>query len=325
MRWAKLGLIVLILALGSCAPRYLTPGPAVMTPTLLPGSLIARDGTALALTVWPAKEEKAIILALHGFNDYGEAFAIPAKSFTENGISVYAIDQRGFGETPRWMRWPGDQAFLDDLSDAVIALRAQHPETPLYLMGESMGGAVALAWAGKSGAGGEGVDGLILVAPAVWGWHAMNPFYKSALWIMARIAPSMTLSGAGLDIWPSDNIEMLRAFSRDPRVIKRTRVDTLYGLVNIMDEGYQAADKVKVRTLILYGKNDQIVPKTPVLHIVDTLGGRASYAYYPKGYHMLLRDLNGGAVSGDIAAWIKDPHAPLPSGYAQRPTHLAQP
>jgi hypothetical protein len=40
---------------------------------------------------------------------------------------------------------------------------------------------------------------------------------------------------------------------------------------------------------------------------------------------MLLRDLNGGAVSGDIAAWIKDPHAPLPSGYAQRPTHLAQP
>src|SRR5262249_4505972 len=124
MCWTRLGLTVLVLALASCAPRYLTPGPAVMAPTLLPVTLVPGDGTALALTVWQAKEEKAIILALHGFNDYGEAFAIPAKSFTENGISVYAIDQRGFGETPRRSRWPGDGAFLDDLSDGVTAIRA---------------------------------------------------------------------------------------------------------------------------------------------------------------------------------------------------------
>lgn len=312
----------------SCAPRYVTPGPAVMAPALLPGTLVARDGALVALTVWPAKETTAVILALHGFNDYGEAFAIPAKSLTDKGISIYAIDQRGFGETPLRARWPGSRAFLDDLSDSITVIRARHPGVPLYLMGESMGGAVALAWAGQMGTGrtgGAGVDGLILVAPAVWGWRSMNPLYKSVLWLAARIAPRMTLTGRGLNIWPSDNMDMLRAYSRDPRVIKETRVDTLYGLVSLMDEGYKAAQKVNIPTLILYGKNDQIVPKSPVLHVVHALGDKAYYAYYPKGYHMLLRDLNGAEVSGDIAAWIKDPTQPLPSGHEQRLTQVAQP
>jgi alpha-beta hydrolase superfamily lysophospholipase len=313
----------LLWGLLSCAPRYLTPGPAVIAPTGLPGTVIARDGTPLALTVWPAKAPKAIILALHGFNDYGAAFEIPAKAFTNNGISIYAIDQRGFGETPHWSRWPGNQAFLDDVFDTVAVIRARHPSLPLYLMGESMGGAVALAWVGRTG--GDGLKGLILVAPAVWGWHSMNPLYKSVLWLTARLAPSMTLTGNGLNIWPSDNIPMLRAFSRDPRVIKETRADTLYGLVGLMDEGYEAADMVKIPTLILYGKNDQVVPKSPVLHVVHELGSEAAYAYYPKGYHMLLRDLDGPTVAGDIAAWIKDPARPLPSGFEVQAARAAQP
>lgn len=321
----KVSILLLAVLAGalSCAPRYVRPGPAVVAPRILPGTLVARDGTALALTVWRPTEIKAVILALHGFNDYGEAFAIPSKLFTNNGFVVYAIDQRGFGETPMRRRWPGSEAFMNDLSDSVAVLRARHPGVPLYLMGESMGGAVALAWAGETG--GVGVDGLVLVAPAVWGWRSMNPLYKSVLWLTARIAPSMKLTGRGLKIWPSDNMEMLKAYSRDPRVIKETRVDTLYGLVSLMDEGYQAAEKVKIPTLILYGKNDQIVPKGPVQHVVKALGANARYAYYPKGYHMLLRDLNGAEVSKDIAAWIESPAAPLPSGHGQTLTQIAQP
>jgi hypothetical protein len=37
-------------------------------------------------------------------------------------------------------------------------------------------------------------------------------------------------------------------------------------------------------------------------------------AYYPQGYHMLLRDLNGDVVWRDVAAWIGDHSALLPSG-----------
>lgn len=306
--WACL---IAALVMGSCVPRYLTPGPPITSPLAVPGELLARDGTRLALTEWPAPSPKAIVIALHGFNDYGAAFARPAKLLNEQGISVFALDQRGFGETPVSGRWPGTQAFLDDLTDAVALLKARNRGLPLYIMGESMGGAVALAWSGQAKP--DTIDGLILVAPAVWGWRNLNLLYRSALWIGAQIAPSRTLTGRGLDIWPSDNMDMLREFSRDPRVIKATRIDALYGLVSIMDAGYKAAGTIRVPTLVLYGQQDQVIPKRPVFRLVQALGSNTRFAYYPKGYHMLLRDVNGAIPTRDIAAWILNRQAALPS------------
>ncbi len=42
-------------------------------------------------------------------------------------------------------------------------------------------------------------------------------------------------------------------------------------------------------------------------------------AFYPHGYHMMLRDLDAQTIYDDIAAWIRDPVSPLPSGADKRP------
>ena len=67
---------------------------------------------------------------------------------------------------------------------------------------------------------------------------------------------------------------------------------------------------------MLYGLNDQIVPEDPVLAAMRRCRRTASNreALYPGGYHMLLRDVHAKRVWRDIAAWIEDPHANLPSG-----------
>src|SRR5258708_2690142 len=42
--------------------------------------------------------------------------------------------------------------------------------------------------------------------------------------------------------------------------------------------------------------------------------GAQRIAWYTNGYHMLLRDLESAVVIGDIASWIAERRAPLPSG-----------
>ena len=37
-------------------------------------------------------------------------------------------------------------------------------------------------------------------------------------------------------------------------------------------------------------------------------------AYYPNGWHILNRDLQGEVVYRDVEAWLRDAAAPLPSG-----------
>lgn len=279
-------------------------GTASLTPTLAQSYFLARDGEKLPLRIWAADHPKAVIVALHGMSDYSNAFAMPGEWWARQGITTLAYDQRGFGQSENPGLWAGGDALRRDLTDAVAAARARYPGLPVIALGESMGGAVVLS--ALATAESPNVDGVILVAPAVWSRSDMPLSYRVALWMSAHTVPWMHVSGSGLKIWPSDNIPMMRALSRDPLFQHETRADAVWGLVNLMDEARHAAGHLvsKPPILFLYGKNDQVIPKEPTEAVVAALGDRAEVRRYDQGYHMLLRDLDAELVWKDAAAWI---------------------
>jgi len=329
-------MIVALLLLVGCAPatdeevRLAGIGTARAAPDPKPvprfteTSFIAADGQSLPLRKWLPRsngkgEVKAVILALHGFNDYANAFDGPGRIWADEGIATYAYDQRGFGAAPERGFWPGRATLAADAATAAQILRRLYPGTPLYLLGESMGGAVAVvALTGESDTQIPDVDGVILTAPAVWGRPTMDLLPRLALWAGVRLMPGLTLTGRGLKIKPSDNIAMLRALGNDPLVIHETRIDTVYGLVDLMDAALACGAMLDTPLFVMYGAKDEIIPQLPIRRFVDTLPAepvhRRKLAWYENGYHMLLRDLEGPVVIGDVASWVLTPAAPLPSG-----------
>ena len=280
------------------------------------GMLIAADDARLPIRAWLPKDgpPKAVILAVHGFNDYSNAFDMPGRWWAKHGIATYAYDQRGFGGAPHTGYWPGTATMADDLAEASRLLTARYPGVPLYYLGESMGAAVTMAALVRGTV--PPPAGIILAAPAVWSRSYM-PFYQRwALWTVVHTMPWLTFTGRGLGIMPSDNIEMLRALGRDPLIIKETRTDTIKGLVDLMDEGFTATARLPGPLLILVGAHDQVVPIKPQFAAVSTLPDptHQRLAFYPNGWHMVLRDLEGATVWADVAAWIANHDAPLPSG-----------
>jgi alpha-beta hydrolase superfamily lysophospholipase len=266
-----------------------------------------------------------VVLALHGFNDYRNAFASVGPFLAQRGILTYAYDQRGFGATAYRGLWPGTDRLVADARQMLALIRARHPQAPIYLMGDSMGGAVLLAAYGEPEQ--PTAAGLILIAPAVWARVTMNPLARLGLWLAVRLRPAMTVTGEGLRITASDNREMLRAMGRDPLVIKRTRIDTIAGLTDLMDAALAAAGGVDAPTLILYGEHDEVVPRRPLCRMLETLPATAAerqrVALYSHGYHMLTRDLQASVVLEDIAAWVLAPGAALPSGEEVSPPERA--
>jgi acylglycerol lipase len=298
------------LLLAACAPSF---GPAVTgsaTPTVGDDVIIARDGTRLPLRRWDAEggKPRAVIVALHGMSDYSNAFDMPGKVWAKLGITTLAYDQRGFGKSDHPGIWAGADAMRSDLNDAAAAAHARYPGVPVFVLGESMGGAVALSSLGSAQL--PAVDGMILVAPAVWSRADMPMLYRVALFLGAHVLPNMILpnSAAGRvkKIVASDNVPMLIALGKDPLFQKETRTATLYGLVNLMDEARTAPERIVSAPpiLFLYGANDQIIPKQPTEAVIAGLGGKAKVRRYEHGYHMLLRDLEGESVDRDIADWI---------------------
>jgi len=322
--------------LAACAPTLAPPGPGSPAPEIAEGApagvepeakddetgavlmtFVTHDGYELLLRRWaPAEAEpSAVVLALHGFNDHSTFLADAAAQWAAAGIAVYAYDQRGFGTAPHRGLWAGTAAYAADAADALALLAARHPGRPVYLLGESMGGAIALVTLTRHPE--VEVEGAILAAPAVWARDTM-PFYQRwGLFLASYTVPWLPLTGSNLDIQASDNIEALRELGRDPLVIKATRVDAVHGLTDLMDEALASAPAFGRPALLLYGAKDELVPEDPMLLLWQRLPSEATpeqrRVLYRNGWHLLFKDLEAEVVIADVAHWIADPKAPLPS------------
>ncbi len=280
--------------------------------------LIAEDGYPLPLRRWGPEQPRIVVLALHGFNDHGGSMETLAKRLAADDIAVYAHDQRGFGATADRGRWVGGDRLAADAALIAERLRGRYPDRPLYLAGKSMGGAVAMRALIREA---PPVDGVVLIAPAVWGRETMPWYQRGALWLARTLFPGMNFSGRFaqrfIDIRPTDDPAVMAQLRNDPLVLKDARADTLDGLTTLMDDALAGSGALPAPALILYGGRDDIIPAPAVCALLRRIaidGRGLRMAYYPDGYHMLTRQLGARPVLDDIAAWLRDPSAPLPSG-----------
>jgi len=312
-------LVLLVAWLAACAP--MARQQAFQVPVGFQGprfeadAVIAADGASLGLSTWSAASEPwAVIVAAHGMNDYANAFHIAGPRWAEAGVTTYAYDQRGFGRSPGRGIWAGADLMIDDLRTVTAVARARHPNAIVAVVGESMGGSVAVAAFATDEP--PMADRLVLLAPGVWGFKTQPLPYKAALWFAAHVTGSKVYTPPKFvtsRISPTDNREELISMGRDPLMIWGARSDTLYGLVRLMDRAASKVGDDDLPTLFLYGSNDQIIPKKAAFQAVKRLQSSDRTAYYAAGHHLLTRDIRGDVVIADVLAFLRNPTGLLPS------------
>lgn len=287
-------------------PRGAPPPPELWLP--------ASEGALPARAWLPEGPPRAVALGLHGFNDSRDAWELPGPLLAAAGVALFAPDQRGFGAAPDRGRWPGQARLAADAAAMLRALSAQWPGVPVFALGESMGGALLMVLAASGAA--SHVAGWVLLAPAVWGRQQMGAALSGALWLASNVAPAWTLTGreVPVKIVASDNQEALIRLGRDPLTILRTRVDALRGLADLMDAAQAAAPDLPANVLACYGGHDQLVPAEAMRRAWTRMPAGARRAFYPNGYHLLLRDHDRELPAGDVLAWMAAPGNWLPSG-----------
>ena len=272
------------------------------------------DGTALPYRVWlPTGRPTAVVLALHGMNDSRDAWEYPAPGLRRRRHGGVCARPARLRCDPHPRPWPGTDGLIGDarvMARTAAGALSAHQADP---DGREHGRRRA------DGAGDRAqpadVDGYVLIAPAVWGRSEMNVLMRVSLWLADQTLPALTLTGRGIvKVTASDNREALIRLSRDPLTIHGTRVDAIKGLVDLMDRALAAAPHFHAPSLFLYGGHDELVPKRATAATWQALPPGPVRAFYPNGYHLLLRDNDRALPIGDILAWIKDPQAPLPSG-----------
>ncbi len=161
-----------------------------------------------------SRQSWAALLCIHGLSLHSSSFTAFGKRMSGLGIPTYAIDVRGFGcwQNTKECSRVDFKAALADVKSALEAVHRAHPHLPVVLLGESMGGAIALQ---AAAANQELVDGLIASVPAgTRRGQAMTVFQVATTLV---VAPNRILNvGPGLVKQATGNASVTSSWEFDP-------------------------------------------------------------------------------------------------------------
>ena len=252
----------------------------------------------------PDGAPRAAVVLAHGLAEHSGRYGELARHLTARGLALYGLDHRGHG------RSEGPRANIErfayvvaDLATLIAAIRAADPSRPLFLLGHSMGGAVALSYALQSP---TLLDGLLLSAPLLATDPKVPPLKRLAGHVLSVVAPSaglLTLEAAAVSRDPV----VVREYENDPLVFHgaipaRTLVELLAAL------GWLAARAPELRmpVLALHGTADRLVPLEFVAPVYERLGSPDRTVHRYEGlYHELFNEPERARVYADLEAWLE--------------------
>ncbi|KVG62726.1 alpha/beta hydrolase [Burkholderia pseudomultivorans] len=278
------------------------------------GRLRTADGLELASYRWPADDgasaPRATVALVHGLAEHAGRYAALAARLNAAGIAVLAVDLRGHGQSPGKRAWVERfDGYLDD-ADALVA-EAARDNTPLFLMGHSMGGAIAALYAiERAPARGRAFAGLVLSSPA------LAPGRDVPRWMLA-------LSRFISRVWPTFPAIRIDAalLSRDPAVVAANRADPLvhHGAVpartgaeilDAMARIERGRDTLRVPVLVYHGTEDKLTEPDGSRAFGAGVGSPdRTLTLYEGGFHETMNDLERDRVIDALIAWLHA-HAP---------------
>ena len=308
--------LLLPLALSACVPAMQPLAERQVAPALQERYVVMQDRVRLPLTYWTASgDPDAVILWLHSFGDFRAAGDLAGPELARRGFSVYAYDQRGFGETPDAGLWPGRDALVDDLVTVSRLLQERYPDRPLYLLGESMGGSIALVADARGRL--PHIRGLILAGPGVREDIRWRRSWDALLWTGSRIVPGLSYPIDRTDAGHL-NADAARRLRSDARVFQRVRVDTYAGLIRLTAEASDHAARLTRPSLILYGLDDGMVAEASIRALARRHPGDRTVLMQQDGPHLLMQARDQTRAVALIDHWIRHgdaPNAPLGGGW----------
>ncbi|KWF29445.1 alpha/beta hydrolase [Burkholderia pseudomultivorans] len=279
------------------------------------GRLRTADGLELASYRWPAGDgasaPRATVALVHGLAEHAGRYAALAARLNAAGIAVLAVDLRGHGQSPGKRAWVERfDGYLDD-ADALVA-EAARDNTPLFLMGHSMGGAIAALYAiERAPARGRAFAGLVLSSPA------LAPGRDVPRWMLA-------LSRFISRTWPTFPAIRIDAalLSRDPAIVAANRADPLvhHGAVpartgaeilDAMARIERGRGALRVPVLVYHGTEDKLTEPDGSRAFGAGVGSPdRTLTLYEGGFHETMNDLERDRVIDALIAWI---HAHTPA------------
>jgi alpha-beta hydrolase superfamily lysophospholipase len=280
------------------------------TPTATTATMADAHPAPCLSWIDPERAPKAALLCIHGLGLSSAAYINLGRRLSGRGVATYAIDVRGFGS---WMQLKGNDqidfnACLGDIKATLVAIHQANPGLPVFILGESMGGAIALRACSLYP---ELVDGLISSVPAGSRFQQKKTDLKVAIKFLEgrnkqfpegkQVVAQASGDNAVLkDDWESSDLDRMN-FS----------AEQLLQFQQFMNENHDAAKLIKTTpVLMLQGSLDTLVKPEGTWDLFNVLPTKEKSFFEIPSEHLVLEEGRAKPRKYDrrtaelIAGWI---------------------
>ena len=258
---------------------------------------------------WLPDQVRAAVVIAHGLGEHGGRYAEVAGKLVELGCAVYAIDHRGHGKSD------GARAFIDrlswvvdDLDQLVDLVRREQriiaKKKPLFLLGHSMGGAIALSYALRHQ---DKLGALILSGPAV-ALDGASPLMRAMSKLVSRLAPKAGVLKIDASKVSRDP-QMVALYDSDPlNCHGKVPARTIGELVTFVEWLPAVLPQVTLPLLVMHGSADSLAGPAGGKMVVDRARSTdKSYKLYDGLYHEIFNELpeDRARVFADLTSWVQ--------------------
>lgn len=261
------------------------------------------DGVNLSARAWLPPAPRAVVAVVHGIAEHAGRYAFLAERANQCGLGVVSADLRGHG------RSPGERSYVERFDDYLLdvdALMAKARELaagrPLFLMGHSMGGAIALRWLAQRK---QPVAGLILSSAALKIGGDVPRLLVALAPLLSRWLPH--LRGTRLDpATISRDPAAVAAYVNDPLVsLLAPPARTGAELLQAMEANRAAAAGLALPVYLFHGDADRLTDPDGSRDIHERWGGSdKTLRLWPGSRHETFNDLDREGVVAELLGWI---------------------
>ena len=264
-----------------------------------------RDGIRLKWKIWePPTQFVGTVIILHGLGEHIGRYTHVAKPLAEVGYRVMGLDFRGHGTSPGLPMVVEDvNVFADDVLEFMNIADEKTPGMPLFLLGHSFGGTVALHTLIRHQIP---VDGLVLSAPAIKAGSDIPNWLLRVGEKVGKVAPRMPtirFDPASL----SRDTAVGAAYAADP-LVHHIRIPAQTGVALTNSFAYLARHlhRFNIPFLILHGTEDRItnIEGSKLLHRKAQTEDK-TIKLYAGYYHELFNEFGKEAIIQNVVEWIK--------------------
>jgi acylglycerol lipase len=245
---------------------------------------------------------RVLVVIVHGAGEHSDRYRHVADALTADGCAVHALDHRGHGrsEGPRALIDRLDHA-VADIDQLVLEAREPHPQVPVFMLGHSMGGTLALRYAIRHP---DRLSGLILSGPLAALEAAPAPMRLAAT-ILSATVPRLPLIAVDPTLISRDP-DVVSAYRSDPLVHHgRLPVRTVAELSRAIAAFPEEVSAITVPTLIAYGTADALCPPAGSRMLGERIGAADKTVKAYEGlFHEILNEPEREQVLADIRTWL---------------------